>query len=58
MLPLDHDLLPRVEDLSRHWRNQLDSVIALSIQFAGAKANATATMIKTNPRVFIFYSSV
>src|SRR5262249_27143972 len=32
VLPLDHELLPSVENLSRHWRSELNRVIALSIQ--------------------------
>ena len=57
VVPLDHDPLPRVENLSRYWRSQLESVMALGIQLR-RKANASATMIKTNPRIFIFDFSV
>jgi hypothetical protein len=27
VLPLDHDLLPGVENLSRHWRKQLGRIL-------------------------------
>ena len=59
MLPLDHDLLPSVEDLSRHRRNQLAKYVsALEVLTnCGAKISATASTVTINPRIFISRSS-
>ena len=46
--PLDHDLLPSVENLSRHWRNQLGSVTALSIQLRRSESKLSCLVRQIN----------